>query len=69
MMMARSLLSLFFMDDDNVWLDFLYAVTEPVIYPIRALFDKLDLFKDSPLDIPFFVTTLMIIVVQVFLPA
>ena len=39
---------------------FFYALTEPVIYPVRAIFEKLDIGTSLPIDIPFFVTYLLL---------
>ncbi|MEE1116509.1 MAG: YggT family protein [Clostridia bacterium] len=47
--------------------DFLYAFTEPVIIPIRMLFDKMGWFQNSPLDISFMVTYLLLSFISVFL--
>ena len=46
---------------------FLYALTEPVIFPVRVLFDKLGIGTSLPLDIPFFVTFLLLSFISMFL--
>lgn len=46
---------------------FLYAITEPVIYPIRLLFDKMNWGSGLPIDIPFFVTFLLLSFLTMFL--
>ena len=65
-MLLRAIFSWFPMDS-NRFTNFLYGVTEPVIYPIRRLFFKLNWFQESPLDIPFLITSLLIVVVLMFL--
>lgn len=58
-MFVRAILSWFFAEDSRLG-NFLYAVTEPVIIPVRALFDKLGWFQNLPIDVSFFVTFLLI---------
>ena len=54
-MLLRAVLSWFFMgEEDNTFMAFLYAVTEPIILPFRLLFDRLGWFQNSPLDVSFF---------------
>ena len=65
-MLARAILS-WFPIDSNRFTDFLYGITEPVIYPIRGLFMKLNWFQESPLDISFMVTYLLIMIILIFL--
>ena len=65
-MLGRAILSWFFMEESRIG-DFLYAVTEPVILPVRLLFDKLGWFKNIPIDISFFVTFLLLSFVGVVL--
>ena len=66
-MLARAILS-WFPIDSNKLIDFLYAVTEPFIYPIRALFEKMNWFVGLPIDVSFFVSYLLITVVLMLLP-
>ena len=65
-MLLRAILSWFPMDS-NRFTDFLYGITEPVIYPIRRLFFKLNWFQESPLDIPFLVTSVLIVLILMLL--
>lgn len=58
----------FFADDDNRFVIFCYAVTEPFIVPVRHLLDRLGVGQNSPIDIPFFVTYIIISVLQMMLP-
>ena len=66
-MTARAILSWFPMDS-NKFTDFLYAVTEPFIYPVRMLFQKMNWFSGLPIDISFLVSYMIISVVLIILP-
>ena len=66
-MLARAILSWFPLDS-NKFTDFLYAITEPFIYPVRMLFEKMGWFSGLPIDVSFFVSYLIITVVLVILP-
>ena len=46
---------------------FLYAITEPIIYPIRALFEKMNWGVGLPIDIPFFITFILLSFISMFL--
>ena len=39
---------------------FLYVVTEPFVLPVRAICNHLGLFRGSPLDLSFFITTMIL---------
>lgn len=58
-MMIRAILS-WFPIDSNKFVDFLYAITEPFIVPIRLLFEKLGWFQNLPIDISFMVSYLLL---------
>lgn len=66
-MLARAILSWFPLDSNKLT-DFLYAITEPFIYPVRMLFEKMGWFSGLPIDVSFFVSYLIITVVLVILP-
>ncbi len=44
--------------------DILCTVTEPIIYPVRALFDALGLSFDIPIDLPFFATFIILSLIE-----
>lgn len=46
---------------------FLYSITEPVILPIRRLCQKKNWFQHTPIDAPFMITVLLVIVAQMIL--
>lgn len=66
-MMVRAVFSWFDPSGEGAVSSFLYAVTEPIIFPIRWVCEKMHWFEGVPLDIPFLLTYLVLIVVQVFL--
>ena len=65
-MLGRAILSWFFVEGSRLS-DFLYAVTEPVVLPVRLLFEKFGWFQNLPIDISFFVTFLLISLVGAIL--
>ena len=66
-MLGRAILSWFPMNSNKLT-DFLYAVTEPFIYPVRMLFEKMRWFQGLPIDISFLVSYLLISIVLMLLP-
>lgn len=66
-MFARAILSWF--DQMNEWKlsIFLHAVTEPVIFPMRKLCEKMHWFEGTPLDMPFMLTWIVLVVAQLLL--
>ncbi len=66
-MLIRAIMS-WFMFDENKFLNFLYAITEPFIIPIRALFAKMNWFQNSPIDFSFMISYLLISMLTIFLP-
>ena len=66
-MLARAILSWFPMDQ-NKFTDILYSVTEPFIYPVRLLFQKMNWFAGLPIDMSFLVTYILISIVLIILP-
>ncbi len=65
-MLIRAILSWF--PIDNRFVDFLHAITEPFIIPVRLLFEKMNWFSGLPIDVSFFVTYLLISIILIFLP-
>jgi len=66
-MFARAILSWFDQTGESKLSMFLYAVTEPVILPIRRLCERMHWFEGVPIDIPFMLTWLILMVVQLLL--
>ena len=65
-MFIRAILSFFPIEEGAVH-SFLALITEPLILPVRILFDKLGFDIGIPLDIPFFVTYLILTIISMFL--
>lgn len=65
-MFLRAILS-WFVSEDNRFLLFLVAITEPFILPFRMLFEKMNWFQDVPMDVPFMATYLVLILLTLFL--
>ena len=65
-MLLRALLSWFVMGGGK-FTNFLYAITEPFIAPVRALFEKMNWLQNSPIDFSFMVTYLLISFLTIFL--
>ncbi len=66
LMLIRAVVSWLPIDENSVINRFLYAVTEPVVLPLRLLFYHLGLFQDLPLDIAFFLTFCLLSVLRLF---
>jgi YggT family protein len=47
--------------------DFLYTVTEPVVIPVRMLFEKMNWFQNMPLDVSFIVAYLLLSILSAIL--
>lgn len=67
LILARVLLQLFVSDDSKAF-QFCYAVTEPVLSPVRDALSHIDVLADSPVDFSAFVTIILLTLVRIFLP-
>ncbi len=66
-MLLRAILGWFFMDGDNKLMRFLYTLTEPVIYPFRKLFYKLNWFQNTPIDVAFTFSWIFLYIVELII--
>ena len=66
-MLVRAVLSFLPIKDDNPFLLFTVMVTEPIIAPIRALFEHFGWFHNLPIDISFLVGCVLLSVVSTLL--
>ena len=66
-MLVRAVLSFLPIKDDNPFLLFTVMVTEPIIAPIRALFEHFGWFRNLPIDISFLVGCVLLSVVSTLL--
>ena len=62
-MFLRAILSWFPMGDGK-FEDFLYMVTEPFIEPVRCIIDRFDSLRNLPIDIAFFITFVLLTLVE-----
>ena len=58
-MLIRAILS-WFPIEPNKFINFIYAITEPFVAPVRALFDKMGWFSGLPIDMSFMASFLLI---------
>lgn len=66
-MFARAILSWFDQTGESKISVFLYTITEPVILPVRRLFEKMHWFEGLPIDVAFTATWLLLMIVQILL--
>jgi YggT family protein len=66
-MLLRAILSWFPISEDNPFVLFVTMLTEPIVAPIRALFERMNWFQNIPIDISFFVAYLLLSVVSTVL--
>ena len=66
-MFVRAILSWIPGADENKFGDFLYALTEPFIAPVRAILDRIPLFQGFPLDMSFFFTFILLSILSTLL--
>ncbi len=58
----------FFADEESKLHVFCAIVTEPVVYPVRALLSRIPALETFPIDITYMATYLILILVQSALP-
>ena len=59
-MLIRAILSWLPIREDNPIVLFVTMLTEPIVAPIRALFERMNWFQNIPIDISFFVAYLLL---------
>ena len=62
--LVRAVLSWFPLREDHPVILFVAMVTEPIVAPIRALFDHFGWFRNIPIDISFFVAYILLSIVS-----
>ena len=65
--LARAILSLFDPMGESRISAFLYALTEPIIMPVRILCERMNWFQGVPIDVPFSLTLLLLLLAQILL--
>ena len=68
LMMFRAVLSWLPVDEDSDISNFLFAMTEPVIYPVRMLLDRFEGLDEFPIDLSFIISFMLLSLVQMILP-
>jgi uncharacterized protein YggT (Ycf19 family) len=63
-MFVRAIFSWFDPMGENRFHNFLLVLTEPVIFPVRALCAKRHWFENIPIDIPYLITILLLSLIQ-----
>ncbi|MBQ8849287.1 MAG: YggT family protein [Clostridia bacterium] len=66
-MLLRAILS-WFPIEPNGFTEFLFSITEPFIYPFRALFNRLNWFQDIPIDVAFSAAYIALFIISILLP-
>ena len=66
-MLIRAILSWFPLGEDNVIVRFVTMLTEPIVAPVRALFQRMNWFQNIPIDVSFFVASLLLSAVSTVL--
>ncbi len=66
-MLVRAVLSWVAPDAYGTVITFLYAVTEPFISVVRRLLDRLSLNANSPIDLSFLITAVLIEIIRIML--
>lgn len=69
LMFARAIMSWIMAEEDNAFIRFVTAVTDPIIIPVRMLLEKFEFIRNMPIDISFFVAYIILVVIQNILPS
>lgn len=69
LLMIRAVLSWLPFDDSAPFVNFVTVVTEPFVFPVRQLLDRISFFSNLPIDLSLFVAYLLLIFVRALLPA
>ena len=67
-MMIRAIMPFFFDVEDNKIFIIACFVSEPLIAPVRLIMTKLNIGQNSPIDWAFFVTYIIICILESILP-
>lgn len=57
-----------FSDGGGVFASFVFAVTEPILLPIRKKLDRIEAFQNLPMDISVLVAMIIFTLLTLFLP-
>lgn len=67
-MMVRAIMPIFADVEESGFYALTVAITEPFVAPVRFLFAKLNIGQDTPMDMAFFATYIILWVLGIFLP-
>ncbi len=67
-MLVRMLLPLFTETEGNRVFALAYIISEPAVLPVRKLMAKMDIGQNSPFDLAFTATYILIILLKAILP-
>ena len=67
LMLGRAVISWLPIEEDSPVENFLIGVTEPFITPVRALCERFGWFEGLPIDMPFFLTFILLSVLSAVL--
>ena len=68
-MLGRALMPLFIDVEESRFFLMLCIITEPFVMPVRAVMVHFNIGQDSPIDLAFTLTYIILTIVQLFLPA
>lgn len=69
LMLIRAVISWFPMEDEgSPFVAFVHMLTEPAIVPVRFVLNIFGDFDSFPIDIPFFITMVLLMAVETMLP-
>ena len=67
-MMLRAIMPIFADVEESGFYAFTVAITEPFVAPVRLVMARLNIGQDTPIDMAFFATYLILWIVELFLP-
>lgn len=66
-MLIRAVMSWFITEGDSHFSRFINLITEPAIMPVRSLFERMGWFQELPIDVSFYISYLLLSLLQLFL--
>ena len=66
-MLIRAVLSFFMMGEESRFSMLLFFFTEPFILPVRKILERFGWFQGTPIDVSFFLNTVLLAMIQTLL--
>ena len=66
-MLIRAVLSFFMMGEESRLSMLLFYFTEPFVLPVRKIIERFGWFQGTPIDVSFFLTTVLLAMLQTLL--